>query len=75
MLSIRLQWRRVGREGMSNFALWMIGFALVAIGVAVAMLLLGVMREWVFVFLVLLAGIGVMVSAWHRNRTPGPPAA
>ena len=60
---------------MSNFVLWMIGSVLVAIGIAVAMLLLGVMREWVFVFLMLLAGMGVMAGAWHRNHTGGPPAA
>ncbi len=53
---------------MSSFGTYMIGFALVIIGLAIAAYLLNVPPTWIGVGVLVMIGIGVL-SATTRTRT------
>jgi hypothetical protein len=64
----------LGRDtAMSAFATYLLGFILIAIGLAVAAYLLNVPTTWIGVGLLIAVGLGV-VRATSRTRPRDPPA-
>ena len=57
---------------MSSFATYLLGFAFVIIGLAVAAYLLNVPPTWILVGVIILIGIGVL-SATNRTKPRDPP--
>ena len=57
---------------MSSFALYVAGFVILTVGLAVGAHLLGVPPIWIGVGVLVLAGIGIM-SAVKKTRRPDPP--
>jgi hypothetical protein len=58
---------------MSPFATYLIGFILIAVGLAVAAYLLNVPAMWIGAGLLIVVGVGV-VRATSRTRRRDPPA-
>lgn len=57
---------------MSSFAIYVLGFIVLAAGLAIGAHLLGVSPTWIGVGLLVLLGLGVM-SAVKRTRRRDPP--
>ena len=57
---------------MSSFATFLIGFAVLVIGLAIAASLLGVPTTWIAVGVIVLLGIGI-ISATNRTKPRDPP--
>lgn len=57
---------------MSAFALYVIGFVLLAAGVLVGLNLLGVSAQWLIVTSLVLAGIGVVTGVANTKRKDLP---
>jgi uncharacterized membrane protein YiaA len=54
-----------------SFALYVIGFAVMILGLALAAHLLGVSGKWIGVFVIFMAGIGILKAASRtRHRDP-----
>ena len=58
---------------MSSFAIYLIGFVVLIVGLALAAYLLSVPSLWIGVGIVVLIGIGIL-SGVARTRRPDPPA-
>ena len=59
---------------MSLFAIYMIGYVLLAAGLLVGASILGVADQWLWVMGLVLLGIGV-ITAVTQTRKPDAPAA
>lgn len=57
---------------MSAFALYVIGFILLAAGVLVGLNLLGVSTQWLIVTSLVMAGIGVVTGVANTKRKDLP---
>jgi uncharacterized membrane protein YiaA len=58
---------------MSNFAIYLIGFIIFTIGLAIAASLLGVSTTWIAVGVVVLIGLGILMGV-SRTKRPDPPS-
>ena len=58
---------------MSSFGMYLIGFVVLIVGLALAAYLVGVPTLWIGVGVVVLIGIGIL-SGVSRTRRPDPPA-
>jgi uncharacterized membrane protein YiaA len=58
---------------MSSFGTYLIGFAILIVGLAIAAYLLNVPTMWILVGVIVLLGIGI-VSATTRGKRKDPPA-
>jgi len=59
---------------MSSFAMYLFGFIILIIGLALAAYLVGVPSIWIAVGIVVLVGIGIL-SGVSRTRRPDPPGS
>jgi uncharacterized membrane protein len=59
---------------MSSFSIYLIGFIVLIIGLAVAAYLLSVPPTWIGVGVIVLIGIGILTGT-SRTKTKDPPAA
>jgi hypothetical protein len=59
---------------MSSFAIYLIGFVIVIIGLAWGATLMGVPPIWIGVAVLVLIGIGVL-SGVAKTKRPDPPSA
>jgi hypothetical protein len=59
---------------MSSFGMYLLGFLVLIIGLALAAYLLGVPSIWIVVGVVVLIGIGIL-SGVARTRRPDPPGS
>ncbi|HEU5209383.1 MAG TPA: hypothetical protein VFU06_08230 [Longimicrobiales bacterium] len=57
---------------MSSFGIYIIGFVILIIGLAIAATLLGVPTVWIGVGIIVLIGLGIL-SGVSRTRNPDPP--
>jgi hypothetical protein len=57
---------------MSSFGIYLIGFAVLIVGLAIAASLLGVPRIWIGVGAIVLVGLGILTGV-SRTRRPDPP--
>ncbi|HSJ14414.1 MAG TPA: hypothetical protein VK939_08360 [Longimicrobiales bacterium] len=57
---------------MSSFGMYLIGFIVLIVGLAMAAYLLGVPTLWIGIGVVVLVGIGIL-SGVSRTRRPDPP--
>jgi hypothetical protein len=62
---------------MSSFSIYLIGFIILIIGLAVAATLLNVPQTWIIVGVIIMIGVGVLTGVSHTKRRdpPEPPAA
>ena len=62
---------------MSSFSIYLIGFIILIIGLAVAANLLGVPSMWIGVGVIVMIGIAVLSGVSHTKRRdpPDPPSA
>ena len=58
---------------MSSFGIYLIGFIVFVIGLAVAAFLLGAPPMWIGVGVIILIGIGILTGV-SRTKRPDPPA-
>jgi uncharacterized membrane protein YiaA len=58
---------------MSNFAIYLVGFIIFTIGLAVAASLLGVSTTWIAVGVIVLIGLGILMGV-SRTKRPDPPS-
>jgi hypothetical protein len=58
---------------MSSFGIYLIGFIILIIGLAVAASLLGVSSTWIMVGVIVLIGLGILTGV-SRTKRPDPPA-
>ena len=57
---------------MSSFAIYIVGFIVLIVGLAIAATLLGVPPTWIGVGVIVLVGLGIL--SWvSRTRRPDPP--
>ena len=59
---------------MSNFGIYLVGFIVFIIGLAVAAYLLGAPPMWIAVGVIILIGIGILRGV-TRTKRPDPPAS
>ena len=59
---------------MSSFGLYIIGFIVLIVGLALAANLLGVSSTWILIGVVVLIGIGILTGV-SRTRRPDPPSS
>ena len=57
---------------MSSFAIYIVGFIVLIVGLAIAATLLGVPPTWIGVGVIVLVGLGIL-SGVSRTRRPDPP--
>lgn len=57
---------------MSSFGIYIIGFVILIIGLALAAHLLGVPTVWIGIGMIILIGIAVL-SGVNRTKKPDPP--
>lgn len=55
---------------MSNMAVYLIGFAILLIGLIYGARLLGVPQQWIWVGAIVLVGIAVMTAVGTRRKDP-----
>jgi hypothetical protein len=60
---------------MSSYALYVIGYAVLIGGLAVAAYLLGVAPTWIAVGAVVLLGIGIITGVSRARRPDTPPSS
>jgi hypothetical protein len=58
---------------MSSFGIYLIGFIILIVGLAIAANLLGVPSLWIGVGVIVLIGIGVLTGV-SRTKRPDPPS-
>lgn len=58
---------------MSNFAIYLVGFIIFTVGLAVAASLLGVSTTWIAVGVIVLIGLGILMGV-SRTKRPDPPS-
>ena len=58
---------------MSSFGIYLIGFIIFIVGLAVAAYLLGAPPMWIGVGVIILIGIGILTGV-SRTKRPDPPA-
>jgi len=58
---------------MSSFGIYLIGFIVFIIGLAIAAHLLGAPAMWIGVGVIILIGIGILTGV-SRTKRPDPPA-
>ncbi|MDO8501286.1 MAG: hypothetical protein Q7S20_05550 [Gemmatimonadaceae bacterium] len=58
---------------MSSFSIYLIGFIVLIIGLAVAAVLLGAPTQWIVVGVIVLIGIGILTGT-SRTKTKDPPS-
>jgi positive regulator of sigma E activity len=58
---------------MSSFGIYLIGFIIFIVGLAIAASLLGVSTTWIAVGVIVLIGLGILMGV-SRTRRPDPPA-
>ena len=58
---------------MSSFSIYLIGFIVFVIGVAIGAHLLGAPPLWIGVGVIILVGIGILTGV-SRTKRPDPPA-
>lgn len=59
---------------MSNFGIYIVGFVIVIIGLAVAAYLLGLSTTWIAVGVIILIGFAILTGV-SRTRRPDPPGS
>ena len=57
---------------MSSFGIYIIGFIVLIVGLAIAATLLGVPTTWIAVGVVVLIGLGILTGV-SKTRNPDPP--
>ncbi|MGQ0813160.1 MAG: hypothetical protein ACT4O1_01690 [Gemmatimonadota bacterium] len=57
---------------MSSFGIYIIGFVILIVGLALGAHLLGLSSTWIGIGIIVLVGIGV-VSGVKRTKRPDPP--
>ena len=58
---------------MSSFGIYLIGFIIFIVGLAIAAYLLGAPPMWIGVGVIVLIGIGILTGV-SRTKRPDPPA-
>ena len=58
---------------MSNFAIYLVGFIIFTVGLAIAASLLGVSTTWIAVGVIVLIGLGILMGV-SRTKRPDPPS-
>ena len=58
---------------MSSFGIYIIGFVILIIGLALAAHMLGVPSVWIGIGIIVLIGIGIL-SGVGRTKRPDPPS-
>ncbi len=58
---------------MSSFSIYLVGFVVVIVGLAIAATMLHVPSMWIIVGVVVLIGIGILTGV-SRTKRPDPPA-
>ena len=58
---------------MSSFSIYLIGFIVLIVGLAVAAVLLGAPTQWIVVGAIILVGIGILTGT-SRTKTKDPPS-
>ena len=58
---------------MSSFGIYVIGFIIVIVGLALAAHLLGVSSTWIGIGIIILIGIAIL-SGVSKTKRPDPPA-
>ena len=58
---------------MSSFGIYLVGFIIFIVGLAIAASLLGVATTWIAVGVIVLIGLGILMGV-SRTRRPDPPA-
>lgn len=59
---------------MSSFGIYLIGFIVLIVGLAIAATLLGAPPIWIGVGAIVLIGIGILMGV-SRTKRPDPPAS
>jgi hypothetical protein len=59
---------------MSSFALYLIGFVLVTVGLAFAATRVGVPPVWIWIGVIIMIGLAIATGA-TRTKRPDPPAS
>jgi hypothetical protein len=57
---------------MSSFGIYVIGFVIVIVGLALAANMLGVPSMWIGIGIIVLLGIGILTGV-SRTKRPDPP--
>jgi positive regulator of sigma E activity len=58
---------------MSSFAIYIVGFIVLIVGLALAANLIGISSTWIAIGVVVLLGLGILMGV-ARTRRPDPPA-
>ena len=58
---------------MSSFGIYVIGFIIVIVGLAIAAHLLGVPSTWIGIGVIVLVGIAILTGV-SKTKRPDPPA-
>ena len=58
---------------MSSFAIYIVGFIVLIVGLALAANLVGISSTWIAIGVVVLLGLGILMGV-SRTRRPDPPA-
>ena len=58
---------------MSNFAIYLVGFIIFIVGLAIAASLLGVSTTWIAVGVIVMIGLGILMGV-SRTKRPDPPS-
>jgi len=58
---------------MSSFSIYLIGFIVLIVGLAVAAVLLGAPTQWIVVGAIILIGVGILTGT-SRTKTKDPPS-
>ena len=58
---------------MSSFGIYIIGFIILIVGLALAANMLGVPSMWIGIGIIVLIGIGILTGV-GRTKRPDPPA-
>ncbi|HET9440937.1 MAG TPA: hypothetical protein VFO52_12235 [Longimicrobiales bacterium] len=58
---------------MSSFGIYIIGFIIVIVGLALAAHMLGVSTVWIGIGIIVLVGIAIL-SGVNRTKRPDPPS-
>ena len=59
---------------MSSFGLYIIGYIVLIIGLALAANLLGISSTWIMTGVIVLIGIGILTGV-SKTRRPDPPSS
>ncbi len=57
---------------MSSFGIYIFGFVILIVGLALAANLLGVSATWIGIGVIILIGVGVIMGV-NRTKRPDPP--